>query len=378
MKKRQIRNLNESLQDKVRIRNENPDKAIDLLLSEDFPLDPGHARGVLEFIIKDRNGRIIDRRVEENIIKIFAKEMFSHRLPSSEIWDPNAGTGSGAWVDSGLDPTEEFAARYILFGASFDENGVPLDTDDSRFYTLDTVTGTVIPIKLGPGAEFSGGLINAINLAEPDRPLKRIERIDFEASFQPAGTPFLEADVRAINNVVLLETTLELDEYNGFGLSGSDFFTITEVALAGGKRFNLLGDCECTPRELFLEGSADDDALLASITASADVVSIDPSESQVDLIKEGDQIKIVAPGGSAASNNELDQINPFYLVIAKQPGGRDIQLDRVPVDSNNDPLSGNIGLLRDTLRIFSHRILSAPLKKSDVFEIIVRWRIILS
>ena len=378
MSKPNIKRLNQDLDDKIRRRIDNPDKAMELLLSEDYPVSPGHAKGVLEFIIKDRNGRIIDRRVEENIIKIFAKEMLSHQLPSSEIWDPNAGTGSGAWVASNLDLTEEFAARYILFGASFDANGVPLDTDDDRFYTQDTVTNTVIPIKLGPGAEFSGGLINAINLAEPDRPLKRVEKIDFEASFQPAGTPFLEADVRAINNILILETTLELDEYNGFGLSGSDFFTITEVALAGGKRFDLLGACECTPRELFLEESSDGDALLASITASADVISLDISESEVDLIKEGDQIKIVAAGGSAASNDELDQLNPFYLVVAKQPGGRDIQLDRVPVDSNNDPLSGSIGVLRDTLRIFSHRILSAPLKKSDVFEIIVRWRIIFS
>ena len=347
-----------------------------ILLEDEYPYKEYH--GVIEFIFKDRNGRIIGTHSEPNIVKIFAKEMLAHRLPSTEIWDPDAGTGTGDWVASGLDLEEEFSARYILFGASFDEDGVPLDTADTRFYSEDPVTGGFTPVRLGPGAEFSGGLINAIPLAEPDRPLMRVENIDFEPSFQPAGKPFLEDDVRAINNVLVLETTLKLDEYNGFGLSGSDFFTITEVALAGGKRLTTLGACECTPRELFLDGSSDDDALLVTLSAGADVLSIDGSESEVDLVKEGDQIKLVAAGGSAKENDELDQINPFYLVLAKQPGGRDIQLDRVPVDSNNTPLSGTLGIFRDTLRIFSHRILSSPLKKSSVFEILTRWRIIFS
>ena len=340
-------------------------------------LDRGHAKGVLEFIIKDRNGVIVDRIIDHNIVKIFAKEMLSHRLPSSELWDPNAGTGSGDWVDSGRDPDEEFAARYILFGASFDEDGVPLDVEDTRFYTIDTVTGSFVPIRLGPGAEFSGGLINAVTLAEPDRPLKRIESVSFEPTFQPAGTPLLQDDVRAMNNIVLLETTLLLDEYNGFGLSGSDFFTITEVALAGGKRVGLLEQCECTPRELFLDGSESGDALLA-IASGTDVISIDPSETEVDLVKEGDQIKIIEAGGSAKENEELDQVNPFYLILSKLSGGRDIQLDRVPVDSNNTPITGSVGILRDTLRIFSHRVLKSPVKKSADFEIQVRWRVIFS
>lgn len=373
MNRQKMSKLGADLQKKVRD-NQHKASGSKLTTTEEYR----EYKGVIEFIIKDKNGKILETRMEPNIVKIFAKEMLSHRLPSSEIWDPNAGTGSGDWVDSGIDPTEEFSARYVLLGASFDDDGVPLDTDDTRYYTIDTVSGGFIPIRLEPGAEFSGGLINAVPLAEPDRPLKRIENIDFEASFQPSGSPFLDEDVRGMNNIVLLETTLQLDEYNGFGLSSSDFFTITEIALAGGKRFGLLGDCECTPRELFLEGSSDGDALLASITADADVVTLDPSESQVDLIKEGDQIKIVAAGSSAGENEDLDQLNPFYLVLSKQPGGRDIQLDRVPVDSNNDPLSGSIGLLRDTLRIFSHRILEAPLKKSSVFEIIIRWRIIFS
>lgn len=347
-----------------------------LSVGDKFNMDK--TNGVLEFIIRDRHGRVVERRTQQNLVKIFAKELLSHRLPSSEIWDVNANSGTGGWVASGIDPTEEFSARYILFGASFDDDGVPLDTEDTRFYTEDSVTDTFIPVALGPGAEFSGGLINAITIAEPDRPLLRVENIGFEASFQPAGTPFLEADVRGINNIVRLETTLRLDEYNGFGLSGSDFFTITEVALAGGKKLDDIGTCECTPRELFLEASSDGDALNAILTSGSDVVSLNASESEVDLIKEGDQIKLVASGGTPKSNTELNQLNPFYLVVSKQSGGRDIQLDRTPVDIDNSPLSGSVGLLRDTLRIFSHTILKAPLKKSADFEILTRWSIIFS
>jgi len=338
-------------------------------------LNGDYARGEIEFIIKDRYGRIVSRHVEHNIVKIFAKEILAHRMPYSKLWDPEANSGAGAWVDSGIDPLEEFAPKYILFGASFDENHVPLDTDDTRYYTQDPVTGMFVPNALGVGAEFDGELINAIPLSEPDRPLKRIQAITFNTTYQPAGTPLLQEDVRALNNIVMLETTLELDEYNGFGLTDSDFFTITEVALAGGRIINAGEACDKTPRECFLEASSDGDALLATASGT-DVVSIDSSESEVDLIKEGDQIKIVVAGGTAASNAELDQINPFYLVVSKLSGGRDVQLDRVPVDSSNVPISGQVGLLRDTLRIFSHRILSSPVKKTDNFSIICRWKII--
>lgn len=336
-----------------------------------------YARGEIEFIIKDKNGRVISRWVEKNLVKIFAKEILAHRMPYSKIWDPNAGSGTGAWVSSGIDPLEEFAPKYILFGASFDENHVPLDAEDPRYYTKDPVTSLFIPVSLGVGAEFDGELINAIPLAEPNRPLKRIESITFNPTYQPAGTPLLQEDVRAMNNIVLLETTLRLDEYNGFGLSDSDFFTITEVALAGGRIIDAGDACEKTPRECFLEGSADGDALLASVNGS-DVVTLDISEPLVDLIKEGDQIKIVAAGGTAGGTDTLNQINPFYLVTNKAVGGHDIQLDRVPVDSNNNPIIGPVGLFRDTLRIFSHRILSSPVKKSNNFEIVVRWKIIFS
>lgn len=330
--------------------------------------------GEIEFIIKDKFGHVVQQIRQPNIIKIFAKEILAHRLPYSKIWDPNANSGSGGWVTHNIN-IDEFAAKYIVFGASYDENGNPLDTADTRFYTSDSVIGGFIPINLGVGAEYDGGLINPIPISEPTRPLKKIERIFYESSYQPSGTPLLQDDVRAINNVVVLETTLRKEEYNGLGITSSDFFTLTEVALVGAEEIDSVGSCECDPRNIFLTGSNDGDALLASATGTM-TISLDPSESEVDLIKEGDQIKIVEPGTTSAADAILDQLNPYYLVISKTLGGRDIVLDRVPVDENNNMIVGNIGVLRDGFKIFSHRILKSPVKKSEDFEIVVRWRII--
>jgi len=334
-------------------------------------------RGEIEFIIKDRLGNVVDTFVEPNIVKIFAKEILSHRLFHSKLWDRTANSGSGAWIPNPVDPFEDFSAKYILFGASFDEDGVPLDTNDPRFYQDDPITQVAIPNKLTPGADFGGGLINAIPIAEPDRPLKRIENVAFEPTYQPAGTPQLQADVRPMNNIVLLETTLLPEEYNGFNLSsgGGDSFTITEVALAGGKELDLVGSCECDPKKIFLEG--DDTGIALAATASgSDIITLDVTLSDVDKIKEGDQIKIVSAGGTSDSSETLGQVTPFYLVLSKSPGGHDVQLDRVPTDSLQNPLTGSIGVFRDTLRIFSHRILSTPVRKTSDFEILVRWRII--
>lgn len=338
-------------------------------------------KGEIEFIFKDRLGNVVKRHSEPNIVKIFAKEILAHRLPHSRVWDRTANSGTGAWVDGPADPNDEFGAKYILFGASFDEDGVPLDTNDSRYYTVDPVTQIAVPNRLFPGAEFGGGLINAIPIAEPDRPLKRIENVDFEATYQPAGTPLLQDDVRAMNSIVLLETTLRQDEYNGFiegstgGSTGGGSFTITEIALAGGRELDAVGSCECIPEKLFLQGDPEDVALLAQ-TNGTDIVTLDSSVEEVDLIKEGDQIKIVGAGATAGTEDAFDQATPYYLVLSKTPGGRDLQLDRVPSDVNQNPLTGQVGIFRDTLRIFSHRILSTPVQKTSDFEILVRWRII--
>lgn len=336
-------------------------------------------RGEIEIIIKDTHERVVQRIVEPNIIKIFAKEILAHRLAPSNVWDPTANSGVGAWVASGIDPMEDFSAKYIVFGASFDDNGIALDSDDARYYTIDPITASAVPIKLTPGAFWEGGLINPIPIAEPDRPLKRIEGITFEPTYQPAGSPFLSEDVRAMNSIVVFETTLPSDEYNGLGTSASDFFTITEVALVGGKELDTVGACDCDPHDLFLEGSTDGDALAITFSGG-NVVTIDAGESTIDVEKilEGDQVKIVDLGDTAGGSVDLDQVSPFYLVTAKSTTGREITLDRTPTDSDGVPLSGSAGLFRDTMRIYSHRILRTPVKKSADFEIVVRWRIIFS
>jgi hypothetical protein len=344
--------------------------------------DKQSSMGIVEFIIKDKNGNILDHRIEKNIIKIFAKEMLAHRLPSTKVWNPDADGGLGAWVDSGIDITEEFSARYIMFGASYDENGTPLNTNDPRFYTYDEITGLFIPVKLNPSADYNGGLINAIPIAEPNRPLKRVEKISFKSSYQPSGSPLIDENVRAINNIVSLETTLKLQEYNGFEISSGDFFTITEVALVGGRLFNAVPNCDCNPINLFLQGlpgSTSSEISVNAVANGTNVITIDTSEptAAVELFKLGDQVKIVNQGGTQTSHTTLNQLNSNYLVTTFL-NGRDIQLDRVPTDVNGSPLIGNIGVFRNTMKIFSHRILSYPIRKSDIFEVVVRWNIIYS
>lgn len=334
-------------------------------------------KGEIEFISKDvSTGSTIDNHIEPNIIKIFSKEILSHRVAHSKVWDPDGGTGSGEWVTSTVDPDEDFSVKYIVFGGAYDSNGVPTGQTDTRYYSQDAVTQLYIPISLNPGADFDGGLINAIPISEPGRPLKRIENIDFEASYAPSGSPLLFDDVRAINNVTLLETTLRADEYNGFGLTDSDSFDITEVALVGGKELGSVGACECDPRDLFLEGTSDGDAFLAAFSGG-NVVTIDSGESASDIakIKEGDQIKLVDPGDTAADDLTIDQVSPYYLVVSKSGTGRELELDRTPVDSNNVALTGSVGIFRDTMRIFSHRILETPVRKNASLEILVRWRL---
>lgn len=337
-------------------------------------------RGEIEFIIKDKRGRIIERIVEPNLIKIFAKEMLSRRLAPSNVWDPDADSGVGAWVASGVDPAEDFSAKYIVFGASFDSEGIPLDSDDERYYTTDPITQSAVPIKLEPGAFYDGGLINPVPVAEPERPLKRVENVTFEPTYQPSGSPFLSEDVRAMNNIVVFETTLPSDEYNGLGTTSSDFFTITEVALVGAKELDAIGACDCDPRELFLEGRTSDGLAMAIDFSGGDVVTIDSSEASADIEKilEGDQVKIVDLGDSVGDSVELTSVSPFYLVTAKSTTGRELTLDRTPTDADGVPLTGTAGIFRDTMRIYSHRILHTPVKKSADFEIIVRWRIIFS
>lgn len=330
--------------------------------------------GEVEFIIIDKHGREIRSLRQKNIIKIYAKEILSHRLPYHKVWDPNGGTGTGAWITHSID-IEEYAPKYIVFGASYDQNGNPLDTSDTRYYIQDN-TGRYVAKQLNVGAEYDGGLINAIPIAEPNRPLKKVERIYYESSYQPAGSPLLDTDVRAMNNIIVFETTLRKDEYNGFVSTSSDFFTITEVALVGAAELDSVGTCNCDPRDIFLTGN-NGVPFLVNCSGTA-TVSLDISESQVDAIKEGDTVKIVDYNSTAAQDDIIEQLNPYYLVINKSLGGRDITLDRTPVNSNGDTIIGQVGLFRDGFKMFSHRILSSPIKKSNDFEIICRWRIIMN
>jgi len=336
-------------------------------------------KGEFEIEVRDLQGRVVHRHREPNLIKIFAKEMLSHALPYSQVWDPNGGTGAGEWVDNTVDPLEEFKAKYILFGASFDANGLPLSTADPRYYSTDPITGGAVAITPDVGADNGGDLINPIPISEPTRPLKRIERVYYEASYQPSSTPLLQDDVRAINNVLVMETTLRTDEYNGFGVTASDFFTITEVALAGGAPLGSdIGACECEPQYLFLEGVGGnkDQQVTVAMNASS-TISIDPAVAAVDVnrIVEGDQILLVAQAGSTEAYGDMDQVNPYYLVVSKAVGGRDIVLDRTPVDNTGTALTGAAGIYRSTLRLFSQRVLAIPFQKSSSFEIVVRWRI---
>lgn len=345
--------------------------------------------GEVEIIVKwARTGEEVSRQRYHNIIKIFSKEILSHRLPYSKVWDPNAALGAGAWVAHSLD-LDEWAPKYICFGASFDVNGQSLNTEDTRFYSYDPVTEQYVPNTVDVGATYDGGLINPVPIAEPYRPLKRIERIYFEPSYAPAGVPLLQPDVRAMNNVVVFETTLEKDEYNGFGHSAGDFFTLTEVALVAAAEVGSVGgSCECDPHSIFMTGMGNVGIpCTTSGTATITLQDIDVTgelgnvtEPYLDIIKEGDQVKIVS-SSSPSSGDAVDilgQVSPYYLVLSKVPGGRDIVLDRTPVDSNNTPLTGVVGVWRDGFRVFSHRILKSPTKKSEDYQVTVRWRILMA
>jgi hypothetical protein len=334
-------------------------------------------KGEVEFIIRDKHGRVLQQIREPNIIKIDAKEILPHRLAHTRVWDPIGGSGDGAWVDHGID-TEEFSVKYIVFGASFDENGAPLNVADNRFYRIDSVTGTYVPVTLGVGADYDGGLINAIPITEPSSPLKRIERIYFESSYQPSGSPLLQNDVRAMNNVIVFETTLTKDEYNGFGTTSADFFTITEVALVGAREVTTTGGTPINPRDYFLTGSSNSTtgAPFLATASGTSTVALDAGED-ASAIVEGDRIKLINYDGSEIT----DLVNPYFLVVSKAVGGRDLVLDRTPVTSNNNidlPIAGTVGILRDGFKVFSHRILRSPVKKSADFTITARWRIAFS
>lgn len=364
---------------------------------EQYGMDPVRGpyrtyRGELEFEIRDAHGRTISKHREPNIVKIFAKEILSHRLSYSKVWNPTGGTGSGAWVSNAID-IDELAVKYICFGASFDSNGTPLDQADPRYYTYDSITGAYVPVKLDSGTDNpslnntqlqlvrNGSMINPIPVSEPYRPLKRIERVYYQPSYQPAGTPLLEPGVRAINNIVVFETTLEKEEYNGFGTTASDYFTLTEVSLVGAAEVDSIGNCDCDPRTIFLTGDENGNPLKAIYNGGA-TITLDQTVVDPTIIKEGDQIQLQSYNSNKDNPDFLNQTNPFYLVVAKSETGRDITLDRTPTTTGTTILpvdtNGLVGIYRDGFKMFSQRILTTPIKKSSDFVIIVRWSIIMN
>jgi hypothetical protein len=134
--------------------------------------------------------------------------------------------------------------------------------------------------------------------------------------------------------------------------------------------------CNCPPRDIFLLGHTDGLPLQANIAVAGSTVSLTETTGEyINYIKVGDTIKIVASDSTAAENNELDQLNPFYLVMSKVNGGVDITVDRTIRTANNTPITGAVGVFKDEFRMFSHRILQTPVKKSSDFEVIVRWSI---
>ena len=132
---------------------------------------------------------------------------------------------------------------------------------------------------------------------------------------------------------------------------------------------------------LFLTGDASGNPL-RTIFNGTSTISLDPSVVDPDVIKEGDQIQIQSFSSDKSSPDFINQVNPFYLVISKSPGGRDIVLDRTPTTSDTNVLvpgtDGIIGIYRDGFKMFSHRVLTTPIKKSSDFVIVVRWSIIMN
>lgn len=331
-------------------------------------IDTNSVNGFVHITIKNtKTGEIVSDTIEQNVIKAFAKEVFAHSIIPNKIWDPI----TDAWVNHGIE-TDLYKIRYMTFGASFDENGEPLGGLDTRYYIPNNITGGFDPIRLNAGINNDGDLINPIPISYPSRPLKKIEKIYFTPSYQPSGNPIIFDDIRAINNVVVFQTTLRSDEYNSLSSTGGDYLTITESQLVAAPEISGNTICDCSPRNLFLNGDSNGLAFDA-VTSSSQTITLATEVVNVNDIKEGDQIKIVQQGSTPDTQNIVGQVNPYYLVVSKQVGGRDITLDRTPVNSNGDVLNGSIGVLKDDYKVFSHRILRAPFKKSETFEVDIKW-----
>lgn len=336
--------------------------------------------GEIQLIFRDSKGNIVDRIIHHNIIKIFMKDHIAHTLPYGYKWDPTGGTsGSGDWVANTINNADLYFPKYIILGAAYDTStanyGAPLGTNDTDFYQTDPVSGQKVPITLYSGANYTGGLIKAIPIDTSNNiPLKRIEDVDFDATYQPPGTPYLRDDVRALYNIVSFSTTLQTTEYNGFGGSFTSF-DICELALVSGPAFDsTISDCNCDPHNLFLLGHGGnyDTDLSASpieitLTSGSSTITLNDA-SDANYIYEGDQIKFVS---------SHSMITEYFMVLSKS--GNQLTLDRVPKDDSNVNIpSGTYHIWVDRFRILAHSILPQPFSKTSALQVDITWKIYFS
>lgn len=318
-----------------------------------------NTHGTIQIITKNKHGQTIKTHTQTNTLKTHLKETLTHQIQPNNLWNPNANNGTGAWQPN-TTKLDRTTPRYIILGASYDTNGNPIQ-NDPRYYTTNNQNQTT-PIKITPGNTHPNLLINPIPINTPNRPLKKIQNIYLTNTYQPAGTPTLQTDTQALNTTITFETTLQTEEYNGITGIGQDHFTITEIGIATGPEEYTTNPteavCEKLPHELF------QNTYNVNLTGTATVV-IDTTTDTTTL-HQGDQVQITDPTGTT-------QLNNYYLIIHKTPGGHDITLDRIPTDTNGNPITGATTLIQNNMQIIAHRILTYPQTKNINTELTIRW-----
>ena len=278
---------------------------------------------------------------EDNIIKASAKEIMAMSLAPQRVWDPNAQE----WVAN--TSIDDLSVRYMWFGTAADS-------------VLET------------GFNYNGSLKEAIPISVSNTPLKRIEAVHLLNSYQPAGNAYNYDDVRPVLNEIVFETVMKADEYNEMpDTAGSDVI-LAEAGLVAAAEIELEDECNCTPDILFTGSENDGTAIPVTLTGS-ELISINPSSSKHTTIKAGDCIKIVASGNLKTDEHDIvDQHNAYYMVVSKLEDGRDLLLDRTPRNSDNEALTGSLGIYRVGHRMICYKKIP-PFKKSYPLEITFSW-----
>lgn len=277
---------------------------------------------------------------DNNIIKVAAKEVMAINLAPPRVWDPN----EQEWVDNSL--SDDMSVRYMWFG-----------------------TGSTS--MLSSSFNYDGSLQEPI-LISTLTPLKRIESVYLNNSYQPSGNPYNHDDVRAILNEIVFETVMKADEYNELpDTSGSDVI-LAEAGLVAARELPVDDDCGCAPDILFL-GTENDGTAIPITFSGSEVVTINVSSSKHTTIKAGDQIKIVASGTLKTDMHDvIEQHNPYYTVVEKLTNGRDLLLDRIPRNADNDILTGSAGIFRVGHRLICYKKIPV-FRKSFPLEITFSW-----